>query len=152
MVWQHDLCCSDEAVTGALYVHTILSFFVDAQTLFEEDVEFELLSGRVSKRVFRELVTSSSISMSTALMLESFCICKMHIKYLCVFVEKCTLCRIPHATRVLLHADIYDMGPTVLLIFQKKTCLNVTPLKHLATLPTFGSTMQYVIQWSTKPT
>lgn len=76
MVWQHGLCCSDAAVTGALYVHTILSFLVDVDAphaLFDDDVELEqLLSGRVSSSVFRELVMSSSISISTALMLESF--------------------------------------------------------------------------------
>lgn len=36
---------------------------------------FEPPSTRVSSRVFNELVMSSSISMSTALTLESFCIC-----------------------------------------------------------------------------
>lgn len=61
-VWA-SLCCSEIVVTGALYVQTILSLLlVDEQTLFVDPE-----SGLVSKRVLRELVTSSSISISTAL-------------------------------------------------------------------------------------
>lgn len=62
------LCCSDVVVTGALYVHTILSLLFDEQTLFVEPE-----SGLVSNKVFKELVTSSSISMSTALILLVSC-------------------------------------------------------------------------------